>query len=920
MRNIGASRSLLRVTTLAAGVACIAAGSPVKAESSYTLFESGHVRPLALSSSGEHLFAVNTPDGRLEVFHVQNGSLQLRGSVSVGLEPVAVAVRNDNEVWVVNHLSDSVSIVNVSNPERPRVTRTLLVGDEPRDIVFAGPNRSRAFITTAHRGQNVPYDPQLTTAGVARADVWVFNANTSDSTLGGTPITILHPFMDTPRALTVSANGSQVYAAGFHSGNRTTTLQRYVVEAGGGLPAPTTNYAGLDQPKTSLIVQFDGQHWKDADGGIWDSSVRFTLPDKDVFTIDANANPPVLVQNATWAGVGTTLYGMAVNPVNGKIYVANTEALNVNRFEGPGTFAGTTVRGHFVENRVTVLSGSSVIPRHLNKHIDYSSCCAPIPNAENEKSLALPVALTVSNDGQKAYLAAMGSNRIGVFDTAALENDTFVPNESNQIPVTGGAPTGLVLSANGSRLFVLTHLDNGISVINTATKVETQHITMHNPEPPIITEGRSFLYDARFTSSHGDSACGSCHVFGDMDHLAWDLGNPDADPFPNPGPYLFPEPPVDFAPMKGPMTTQSLRGMANHGAMHWRGDRTGGNDATTAQPDSGSFDERAAFGKFQGAFASLLGRDGPISESDMEAFTDFVLQLSYPPNPIRNLDDSLTPEQQAGRDHFFNPNGIGPGLSCQSCHTLDPNGNAEYGVDKPGFFGTSGIILPTENVLGFKAPHLRNQYQKIGMFGMADAYPQFFSGDNGFKGDQVRGFGFAHDGAADTIFRHTRSLGFEQSAFATEGFLPGEAGDVQRRQVEQYMLAFDSNLKPIVGQQVTLRAQNAAAAWQRVNLLLSRASAGDCEVVAKVHAFGREVGLLYVGSGFFTADRAQAPGISSGVLALVATLTGRPVTYTAVPPGSGYRIALDRDEDGTLDGDEVDDCNWNDEDDLLDNE
>ena len=51
---------------------------------------------------------------------------------------VAVAVRNDGEVWVVNHLSDSISIVNTAaNP--PRVTRTLLVGDEPRDIVFAGP-------------------------------------------------------------------------------------------------------------------------------------------------------------------------------------------------------------------------------------------------------------------------------------------------------------------------------------------------------------------------------------------------------------------------------------------------------------------------------------------------------------------------------------------------------------------------------------------------------------------------------------------------------------------------------------------------------------------------------------------------------------------------------------------------------------
>jgi hypothetical protein len=29
-----------------------------------------------------------------------------------------------------------------------------------------------------------------------------------------------------------------------------------------------------------------------------------------------------------------------------------------------------------------------------------------------------------------------------------------------------------------------------------------------------------------------------------------------------------------------------------------------------------------------------------------------------------------------------------------------------------------------------------------------------------------------------------------------------------------------------------------------------------------------------------------------------------PLTFTAVPPGSGERIALDRDDDGVLDGDE----------------
>src|SRR6266478_5292336 len=149
---------------------------------SFVEFESGLVRPLALTPDGSRLLAVNTPDDRLHIFSVSPSGLSPLWSVAVGMEPVAVAARSNTEAWVVNHLSDSVSIVDLTGT--PHVTRTLLVGDEPRDIVFAG-NPARAFITTAHRGQqrtdssiaNVPGagDPQLTTPGIPRADVWGFD-------------------------------------------------------------------------------------------------------------------------------------------------------------------------------------------------------------------------------------------------------------------------------------------------------------------------------------------------------------------------------------------------------------------------------------------------------------------------------------------------------------------------------------------------------------------------------------------------------------------------------------------------------------------------------------------------------------------------------------------------------------------------
>src|SRR5215510_287935 len=122
-----------RWQALRIGVLVLAFALPARA-ADFLEFESGQVRPLALSPDGTRLFAVNTPDARLEIFAVGAGGIAKTASVSVGLEPVAVAARTNGEVWVVNHLSDSVSIVDVSVTP-PRVTRTLLVGDEPRDIV-----------------------------------------------------------------------------------------------------------------------------------------------------------------------------------------------------------------------------------------------------------------------------------------------------------------------------------------------------------------------------------------------------------------------------------------------------------------------------------------------------------------------------------------------------------------------------------------------------------------------------------------------------------------------------------------------------------------------------------------------------------------------------------------------------------------
>jgi DNA-binding beta-propeller fold protein YncE len=906
-------------------------------------FESGHVRPIAMSPDGNTLFAVNTPNGTLEVFDLTSGTPAFEFRVPVGLEPVAVAARNNAEVWVINHLSDSVSIVSLLGT--PHVVRTLLVGDEPRDIVFAG-NPPRAFITTAHRGQqrndpsiaNVPGagDPQLTTPGIPRADVWVFDPSNVGTTVGGTPLSILSFFTDTPRALAVSPDRNTVYVAGFKTGNQTTTISQGRICTGfqpnqpctlsdgsvspGGNPGPAADSLGEPAPEAGLIVKFNNlsQHWEDELHRAWDSSVRFNLPDTDVFAIDANS----LAQTASFAHAGTTLFNMTTNPVTGTLYVSNTEAINNVRFEGPGVFAGHTVQGHLAESRITVISGSAVSPRRLNKHIDYTQLAGSPgfdPTAKAH-SLSIPLDMAVTSDGGTLYLAAFGSSKVGVFDTAALEADTFDPvaASANYISVSGGGVSGLALDGTRGLLYVMTRFDNSVKVIGLPSNQEMAALPLPNPEPAWIVLGRPMLYDATRFSGNGEASCASCHIFGDMDDLAWDLGNPDNSVTQSPIPINFggllpfliaakatgvnapingSNKPNDFHPMKGPFTTQTLRGLRNSGAMHWRGDRSTGPFGTDA------FDSNVSFNNFIVAFQGLIGSVDQPSAADMQRFADFQLQVLPPPNPVRNLDNSLTAAQQRGQN-FFSGSRPSDGInspvldrivgqasfSCNGCHVLDASN---------GFFGTGGNQSFEGLPQIVKIPHLRNVYAKVGMFG--NPLVSFFDQpDSGFIGDQVRGFGFTGDGSTDTLFRFLTAAVFRPTS--NSGF-PENNPDGARRDVEQYLLAFDSDLAPIVGQQVTLTSDNSSAVGSRIDLLIQRASAPfiskalngmvmECDLVVKVVQNGRIMGFLYdpVAKSFIPDDGSSP--VSDGALRALAATPGQEVTYTAATPGSGSRLAF----------------------------
>jgi YVTN family beta-propeller protein len=815
---------------------------PSTRSNGFTNFETEPVRPLMLSADGRYLFALNTADDRLEIFDAQGETLRSIGETTVGLRPVALALRG-NEAWVVNHLSDSVSVVDVSDPNRPRVIHTFQVGDEPRGIVIAGPRQDRVFVATARRGASLM-------PGIGRAEVWMF-----DATRPTAPPRILTLFGTKPRALAASSDGRYVFAAVFLSGNGTTAVSGEDAVRLGRTPRVYLNkipYSGI--PKQGAVVRRVNDRWQDYQNRDWTVAVPFELPDYDVFVIDAAGETSKEVQSIS--NVGTVLFNIAVQPGSGEIWVSNTEAFNFVPHE-------PRLQGKFADNRITRIApmtggGFGIHTMNLNTHIN-RSVAAGTP-FDRELGLAQPLDLVFQPDGSEAYVAAFGSKKIGVLDRVGRIVDRIA---------VGFGPGGLALDAKRQRLYCLNHLDATISVIDVRTRREiATNPLRHNPTPVVVRQGRPFLYDAALTSRDGDLSCSTCHVFGDLDGLAWDLGDPSGPTFDFPVALRntgLSEPRQSLHPLKGPMVTQSLRGLAGTAPYHWRGDRFG--IPYTPGGDVESFKD------FNPAFINLMGRAEEIPDAAMESFAQFILTIRFPPNPNQRLDRSMDREQQAGFE-FFAGNFLSDSgqQNCVSCHSLPSGTNRLVNFE--------GVQVGRD----MKTAQLRNVYQKVGRFNVA--------------GPQVAGFGLLHDGTFDTVVNFLRLDVF---------FFPGKTEqekDVTRRLLESYIMAFDTGTAPAVGRQVTIADPSGVEDRQLIDLLMKRAAAGDCDLVAKGWEGNAQRGWLHRNDAFF-GDRRDELALPLEALLSRFRRNREPLTFTCVPPGDGFRSALDRDLDGRLDGDEI---------------
>ena len=792
----------------------------------YVNFEGKQTSPLRLSPDGSRLFAVNTPDARLSVFDVsQPSNPRLLAEIPVGIEPVSVNPRDNDEVWVVNEVSDSISIVSVSNK---MVMDTLYVQDEPADVVFAG---DKAFVSAARKNL-----------------LAIFDVNTH------LLVTNIVLFGENPRALAVNTNGTKVYAAFALSGNHTT-----LVPATKAPPQPTNSTPPMNPglpppPQVSLIVDASDTNYTLPRTNI----IQYSMPDNDVVEVDVST----LTISRYFPHVGTVNLGLAIQPGTGDLYVANTDARNLVHFE-------PNVRSHAVDNRISRINiGSGALTIFdLNSNIDYGT----LPNLPAlTNALAQPTALVFDPGGAFFYVAAFGSDRVakvGANGSVLARIEIGPEIGSTADPRHKRGPRGLALKAAAQRLYVLNRIANTISLVDTTSDMVFKEIPVgsYDPTPDVIRQGRGFLYDSKL-SGNGTMACAACHIDAEMDLLAWDLGDPTGQLVTsktvNP---ILPGGGTNtsvFHPMKGPMTTQTLRGLNALDPFHWRGDRTN-------------------FSHFNIAFPGLMGNSA-LSTADMTAYTNFINTITFEPNPNQNLDRTYPTNFAGGnavigKSAFFQTNYVGSTplvLQCNSCHTGPPGP------------GSNRLIIPAsalQESQDFKVPQLRAIYQKLHF-------------NNAPGTNSIGGFGITHDGTDPSLQVFlSRPIVFQNIMNNT----------AVKNDLAAFVQCFDTGTAPAVGYSRTVTAANAGSTavsndWA---LLESQAALTNIDLIAKGTLNGHLHGLLYQpGTAVYRPDTTNMASLTHADL-LAKIQNGDRLTFMGVPPGSGTRMAIDRDEDGVLDSD-----------------
>ena len=624
-----------RVTTaavLAVGLVSLAgaasAGRPRISEPvGFQLFESPQVNPLAISADGSEVYVAHTT---ANVVGVINTALNWEvTTIPVGVDPVSVALRPGvNELWVSNHVSDTVSVIDVdpNSPTRYRVIDTIqsidankvTQFDEPVGIAFTA-DGTRAFVALSSRNQIAVIDAN------ARTVTGSINVKAQE-----------------PRAIAVR-NGL-LYVAAFESGNQT---QLSGCASGSTLPAAPPNPAEACtlHPNPDLVNFATNPNLP---GRTKNIALDGAIPDRDLFVYDVST----LAQKGVVTGMGTLLYGVAVSS-SGRAFVTATDARNhVNGLNGQ-VLAGLGNRTF--NNRVAAATCTS------------TGCgTATIQDLEpgtptQATALATPYGVALSGDDSTLFVTAAGSSRLATLRASDLSL-RWATDLGTGPTLHVQIPRGLAVLSDGNgkplTAYVLNTLDNSVAVVNvtnsnppsgtgTAPSVTATIALSGDKTPAAVRRGR-IVFNSAFASTSGTFSCASCHPDGNTDQLLWRIGGA-----------------CQLSGCTGdePRTTMPVRGLKNTLPLHWDGtlgdpfgggngavglNGSGGTDCTLTQGPGG---DHACFRDLINASNSgvMCDQSGScpaggllLTEQQKDDEATYLANVSYPPARSRRMDDTLS--------------------------------------------------------------------------------------------------------------------------------------------------------------------------------------------------------------------------------------------------------------------------------------
>ena len=636
-------------------------------------FNSPHANPIVVH--GDFVYAANTPADTVDVIDPDTNTVVNR--INVGVDPVGLAVRPDgSEIWVTNHISDSVSVIDTDadsdffqqvvatiNDFHPTTRATRM--DEPVGLAFASDEKAYVALSVSNR--------------IAVVDV---ATRTVTSRL---PI----PAQD-PRAIAV--RGNRLYVVAFESNNQT-QLSGCEAES---IDDDVCTFDAVEhvfRNNNVLSTNYDA-----------DIVVNTELPDRDLFIFDTSTDRRV----RTVSGVGTLLYGLAVDS-SGTVYVAQADARNdANGRAGTGSEGLAEMENRAFLNQITEVDCPSACRAPVRHDLE------PLPPTQPAAGMALatPFGIQVSADDDTLVVTAAGSDKLFTFDADS-------GSVLGRVAV-GAVPRGvaLVSDADGApeTAWVLNAVDNTVSRVELTTLSSpnvSATVALDDPTHATVKAGRIAFNDAD-ASTTGTFSCESCHPDAHTDQLIWVLQTPACSGT---------DGCMDQVP---PRVTMPVRGARDTQPYHWDGipgDPYGGintaNIGTDVAANCSADDPKTCTRHLvDGSLATTMceldtddecphtndeGKGGLLSAEERDALATYILSAPYPPAPNRAYDNALTASARRGHfDFSFVQDSSEPNTgtqTCGACHKMPflvSTNTPGTGMDAPTWRGAYDrwMLLP----------------------------------------------------------------------------------------------------------------------------------------------------------------------------------------------------------------------------------